>query len=417
MGKIGMLGSVRVCLVSLLCAVLGTVTLACGTKGSADASAGHAGQSQGGSVAEGGSAVDTVAGTGGTAGAPREEGGSGGTGAGGMRDLGLLEPTVVYAQTGVLAGLALAGDALYASVAAGINVTPMTPGSIIRVPKDATGASPQAGASTVIADISPRALAVVDGQLYWDEGGLGSMGAVMTAPITGGTPQAVFDVSESTYVQTRLVIAGNLIHVMASGNLGSRVIKSAALGPAGTPTISLQFRGDHLKALEADDSNLFFLVDSGSSNALGYAQLDLAEVEPNTGGNGELRLLQAAAAVPIPDYTYLVSDASLLYWSDGQKISSFPKAPNATDVPTVVATLDTPTPLSTQLLIDGPNLYVLTANQLLRVKKTGGAPVLLAASPEGTFDQSPTNALGMVVDDDSIYFLDAGKGRILKLPK
>jgi hypothetical protein len=342
----------------------------------------------------------------------------GGKDAGGG-DVGLPEPTVVYSQDGVLAGLALAGDILYASVAARIDVTPMAAGSIISVPKSATGATLQAGATTVIAGISPRAIAAVGGQLYWDEGGLGSAGAVMTAPITGGTPLAFFPGGAATYVQTRFVIVNGVIHVMASGSGLGNDIWSAPLAGVGAPApnVALKFRSDPVAAIAADAENVFFLVDSGTKDALNKTVLDLQEVEPESGGNGVLGLWPAAAAVTFPAYTYLVDDATRLYWSDGNTISSFPKAPTTTDVPSLVATLAMPSSIDVQLLIDGPNLYALTPYQLQRVTKTGGAPVVLASSPDGTFDQSPTNALGMVVDDAFIYFLDAGRGRILKLPK
>ncbi len=250
---------------------------------------------------------------------------------------------------------------------------------------------------------------MVDGRIYWDEGSLGLFGAVMTAPIAGGTPQSMFLGGDSTYVQTRLVIVDGVLDVMASGTVSGRVVWSAPLTPVGTVASTVYLRtGAHVTTIDADGTTVFFFEDSGTKDALNRTILDLDEVEPDSGGLGVLRLWPAAVAVPFPEYLFLVGDATTLYWSDGATISSFPNAPTATDVPTVVATLATPAGIDIQLLIDGPNLYALTPYQLLRVAKTGGAPVVLATSPDGTFDQSPTNALGMVVDDAFIYFLDAG---------
>ena len=413
-----MLRSNRARSVSLLLTLVGIAALACGTNHQSSSGPGEAGLAGLPDAGPMDATPETAgaAATGPMDAAPRA--GSGDVAEAGSRDPGLKEPTVVYAQDGVLAGLALAGDTLYASVAAGGNTIPMTGGSIISVPKGATGASLQTGATTVIPGISPRALAVVDGRIYWDEGGLGLFGAVMSAPIAGGTPQSMFLGGDSTFVQTRLVIVDGVLDVMASGTVSGRVVWSAPLTPVGIVASTVYLRtGAQVTTIDADGTTVFFFEDSGTKDALNRTILDLDEVEPDSGGLGVLRLWPAAVAVTFPEYLYLVGDATTLYWSDGVTISSFPKAPTATDVPQVVATLAMPAGLDIQLLIDGPNLYALTPYQLLRVAKTGGAPVVLATSPDGTFDQSPTNALGMVVDDAFIYFLDAGHGRILKLSK
>lgn len=76
-----------------------------------------------------------------------------------------------------------------------------------------------------------------------------------------------------------------------------------------------------------------------------------------------------------------------------------------------------PASLDIQLLIDGANHYALTPYQLLRVAKTGGVTRGLGHEPRRHLRSVAANALGIVVDDAFIYFLDAGHGRRLKLSK
>ena len=315
-------------------------------------------------------------------------------------DATLAVPTVVYSQTRRLAGLALDGDTLYVSVPPIVGSATINDGSIIAVPKAAVSAT----LGAVIANIGPRAIMLHDNQLYWDNAIDLSNSAIFTAPVTGGAPSSVFGSEFGLAAITHFAVVGSMLYIVGSP---ASEIWSWPLGSNALPTRYLQYRGDQVAGLDSDGKAVFYFLP-------GLRGLDLCMTA--IGDLNSVTLLAPnATGADFAAQMYTLTDETSVYWNSALKIYSLPKAPTAADKPKLLATM--PGGLFVQLLLDGPNIYALSDAQLVRIPKTGGTPVVLAALLDPKLEGSATNALGMAVDDTFLYWVNADQGQILKIPK
>jgi hypothetical protein len=329
-------------------------------------------------------------------------------------------PTVVATLGAVPASLALAAGTLYVTVA---ESTTGHDGKLQSVTAAATDATADAGVTTLASGLSqPRAVAVTGGNVYWADTSTTFPNPydVLSVPLAGGPATVVVPSGVTT---TRLAIAGTILYTLTSngeaisavplvgadggapGDAGSDAGTDAGTGAGvvypGTPP-------NGISSLDSDGTSVFFFT-NGTTN------LDLFSVPVSGGTATDLAKNATSASVA---FDFLVDDATTLYWSDSGSGSVF-SLPKIGGTKTMLATF-TSGSSPVQLVLDGPNVYALSATQLTRFPKTGGTPVVLASVSGAGADRylaSLGNAVALAVDDVNVYWLYEGHGQILKLSK
>ena len=323
-------------------------------------------------------------------------------------DSGGPAPTVVATLDGVPESLALDGNVLYATLlesGAGHN------GSIVSVPKTASGATADAGTVTTLATGlgQPRAIAVHGGQVLWADTGtvFPDNPNVMTIPVAGGTPKELFG---DLFTYGRLVIVGDTLYTVTND---LEVVSSFPLvGDAGAGTIIYPGTPpDAVYALDSDGTAVYFLL-PGATNS------DLLSV--TIGGTGTATVLAHNVGSGSTDTNYMLDDTSTLYWSDSGTGNVYSVA-KIGGTPKILATFNNGS-AAVQIALDGTNVYALAKTSLVRFPKAGGVtPVVLASVVGGSADSylpgTPGNTNALVVDDTFVYWLYQGHGEILKIAK
>jgi hypothetical protein len=399
-----------------------------GSTGMGGGAAGHAG-SAGGSAGIGGGAGGGAAGRGGGAGGAG--GGSGGQsgGAGGQNGAagagGAVAPTVVATLDYVPGSLALDGANLYVTVASQSGVD----GKVQTVAKTAVGATEAAGGGiTTLASglASPGTIAVAGGSVYW-AGIIAVSGRPTTFSVatTGGPVANATGDPYSVSTWTRSPIANSVLYTLTNnGNSISSFPLTGTAAGAGQVIYTTPPTASGIFALDSDGTSVFFFVDI-SPFAGGTNEIDLDQVPV---GGGAATFLAKTYINSTVD-SYLIHDASTIYWSDrgGAQTGNLPSGavyalPKTGGTPTVLATF----PIGTgavQLVLDGNDFYALSEFALVRFPKSGGTPVTLASAPSGAsadayvLNTGNMNAIALATDDTYVYWLWAGHGQILKLAK
>jgi hypothetical protein len=344
------------------------------------------------------------AGTGGQTDAGKTEGGT--TTIDAAPDAGGPAPTVVATFDDVPASLALDGNVLYATLlesGAGHN------GSVVSVPKTASGATADAGTITTLASglIDPLAIAVHSGQVLWaDSEAVTNNPDVMAVPIAGGTPRELFGV----ITLTRLVIVGDTLYGATNHQEDIASFLLTADGGAGT-TIYPGNPPNGLSAPDSDGTAVYFLSPGATNEDLFSVQI---------GGTGAAMALAHNVGSGSTDTNYLLDDTSTLYWSDSGTGNVYSVAKTG-GTAKVLATFSNGS-AAVQIALDGTNVYALAKTSLVRFPKAGGVtPVVLASVVGGSADSylpgTPGNTNALVVDDTFVYWLYQGHGQILKIAK
>jgi len=177
---------------------------------------------------------------------------------------------------------------------------------------------------------------------------------------------------------------------MASGTVSGRVVWSAPLTPVGIVASTVYHRtGAHVTTIDADGTTVFFFEDSGTKDALNRTVLDLDEVEPDSGGLGVLRLWPAAVSVFSPSTCTLSATRRPSTGATESRSARFrrrprrrtslrwsrrwPCRPASTSSSSSTGRTTMPSPLTSSCAL----------------RRRAELPVVLATSPDGTFDQSP----------------------------
>jgi hypothetical protein len=386
---------------------------AAGHAGSAGGSAGIGGGAGGGSAGQSGGA----AGAGGGAAGQNGAGGAGGVG-------GAVAPTVVATLDYVPGSLALDGANLYVTVASQSGVD----GKVQTVAKTAVGATEAAGGGiTTLASglASPGTIAVAGGSVYW-AGIIAVSGRPTTFSVatTGGPVANATGDPYSVSTWTRIPIANSVLYTLTNnGNSISAFPLTGTAAGAGQVIYTTPPSASGIFGLDSDGTSVFFFVDV-SPFAGGTNEIDLDQVPV---GGGAATFL-AKTYINGAD-SYLIHDASTIYWSDrgGAQTGNLPSGavyalPKTGGTPTVLATF----PIGTgavQLVLDGNDFYALTPSaettySLVRFPKSGGTPVTLASSADAyVANTGNMNAIALATDDTYVYWLWASHGEILKLAK
>lgn len=322
-------------------------------------------------------------------------------------DAGGPAPTVVATFDTVPGSLALDGNVLYATLlesGAGHN------GSVVSVPKTASGATADAGTITTLASglLQPLAIAVHGGQVLWadTEAAFPGNPDVMAVPVAGGTPRELFG---NVATLTRLVIVGDTLYGITSNREAIASFLLTADGGAGT-TIYPGNPPNGLNAPDSDGTAVYFLSPGATNEDLFSVQI---------GGTGAATALAHNVGSGSTDTNTLLDDTSTLYWSDSGTGNVYSVAKTG-GTPKVLATFVNGS-AAVQIALDGSNVYALTVTSLVRFPKAGGVtPVVLASVPGGganSYLVAPGNANALVVDDTFVYWLYEGQGEILKIAK
>lgn len=317
-------------------------------------------------------------------------------------------PTVVATFDDVPESLALDGNVLYATLlesGAGHN------GSIVSVPKTASGATADAGTITTLASglNQPRAIAVHGGQVLWadTEAAAPDDPNVMTMPVAGGTPRELF---ANVTTLTSLVIVGDTLY--APTNHQEAISSFLLTGDAGAGTTIYPGNPPNgLSAPDSDGTTVYFLSPGATNEDLFSVQI---------GGTGAATALAHNVGSGSTDTNYLLDDSSTLYWSDSGTGNVYSVAKTG-GTAKILATFNNGSG-AVEIALDGTNVYALANTQLVRFPKAGGVtPVVLASAPGGGSGQyllaPPGNTNALVVDDTFVYWLYRGHSEILKIAK
>jgi hypothetical protein len=315
-------------------------------------------------------------------------------------------PIVVASFGEVPASLALDGDALYVTIA---ETSAGHDGKVVSVPKGSTGATSDAGTVTTLATglTAPRAIAVNGTDVYWadTETVFPDNPSILAVPTSGGT---VREVLSNVTTLTRFPIAGSTLYTITANLTSIASFPLSAEDAGGLTTIYPGTLGGAVAGVDGDGTTVFFFG-KGTTNLDLYSQ-------PAAGG--ALKDLAKNAAGGSFDFTYLVDDATTLYWSDSGtgKVFSLPKTGGTPKILETFMTGSAPV----QLVLDGNDVYALDGTELVRFPKSGGTPVVLATAlgtSTNTFTAGFGNAIQLAVDDTFVYWLYEAHGEVLKLAK
>ncbi|HEY2902676.1 MAG TPA: hypothetical protein VGL59_18985 [Polyangia bacterium] len=321
-------------------------------------------------------------------------------------DAGAPMPTVVAQLNSLPASLALGGDSLYVTIA---ETAAGSDGMVVRVAKTATDATPDGGVTTLASGLNqPRTIAVAGDKVLWAdiETPFPKLPDVMTVPTTGGNATEL--VSGAT-TMTQFAIANSVLYTLTDNvQVISPVALNAADGGVGQPV----YPGNSPSATinpDTDGTSVFFFT-NGATN------LDLFSVPVAGGTATDISMNATSGSV---DFDFLVNDATTIFWSDAGTgtVFSLAKTAGATRMPlSTFATGSGPV----QMALDGDNIYLLWAKQLMRLPKAGGTATVLASvagSVPDTYLASLGNSVALAVDDTFVYWLYEGHGEILKIAK
>ncbi|HEX3697632.1 MAG TPA: hypothetical protein VH374_19830 [Polyangia bacterium] len=321
-------------------------------------------------------------------------------------DAGAPTPTVIAQLNAVPASLALGGDSLYVTVA---ETAAGGDGMVVRVAKTATDATPDGGVTTLASGLKqPRTIAVAGDKVLWadTESAAPAASDVMTVPTAGGTATEL--ISGAT-TMTQFAIADSVLYTL-TGDI--EVISAVALDAADGGGAQPVYPGNppHAAVNPATDGTSVFFFTNGVTN------LDLFQIPVAGGTPVDISMNATGGSV---DFDYLVSDATTIFWSDAGTgtVFSLAKTAGATRAP--LGTFDTGS-APVQLALDGDNIYLLSAKQLMRLPKVGGTATVLASvagTGGDTYVASLGNAVSLAVDDTFVYWLYEGHGQVLKIAK
>jgi DNA-binding beta-propeller fold protein YncE len=255
------------------------------------------------------------------------------------------------------------------------------------------GAGPDAGAAvdggprpTLLAEGQgdPRALAVDGDHVYWVNT---SSGEIMRVPRQGGRPEAIAQGQHTPWV-----LALDESHVywgtFSAGALGGVLRAPKAGGPVQYLTVASGIQG-----LVVDIERVYFTDEAH----LGLVSARKDGSSPQQLHHYHDQLFVAGA---------LVSDGSLLYFPDGDRILRLVKSPG--NAPVVLGDAES---VPAGLALDGANVY--WANQgtgeLRKSPRQGGAPSTLATDQPG--------AAFVAVDASRVYWTNPDSGRVLAVDK
>jgi hypothetical protein len=328
------------------------------------------------------------------------------TDTGDAADGGAPMPTVVAQFNNVPASLALSGDSLYVTVA---ETAAGGDGMVVRVAKTATDATPDGGVTTLAMGLKqPRTIAVAGDKVLWADTEVAFPGApdVMTVPTAGGTATELIS---SATTMTQFAIANSVLYTL-TGNVQviSPVALDAADGGVGQPV----YPGNPPNGTvnPATDGTSVFFFTNGATN------LDLFQVPVAGGTPVDISMNATSGSF---DFDFLVNDATTIFWSDAGTgtVFSLAKTAGATRAP--LGTFNTGS-APVQLALDGDNIYLLSAQHLMRLPKAGGTATVLASVPGSvpdTYLASLGNSVALAVDDTFVYWLYEGHGQVLKIAK
>jgi sugar lactone lactonase YvrE len=257
-------------------------------------------------------------------------------------------------------------------------------GAVMVVPK-------AGGAATAIATDQAYAegIAVDEIHVYWTTGSSGSDGSVWRG---GKDGSALVTLASGQLAPSGIAVDEDAVYW--ANYLAPGYVEAIAKGGGGSPKV-LTSGGMGLTRVAVDDVNVYFLDFYGST---------LLRV-PKTGGAPGPDLLATEAGL----VSGLAIDATSLYLTAGADVV---KVDKATSTSTILATTGGPSDVA----VDDDSVYFTDAKlgQVLRVAKSGGAPIVLASGQNGP--------AGIAVDASCVYWANGGSpsgddGAVMKAGK
>ncbi|HEY4395278.1 MAG TPA: hypothetical protein VGP64_14505 [Polyangia bacterium] len=324
-------------------------------------------------------------------------------------DGGTAAPTVVATLDGVPASLATDGTRLYVTV---FETSAGHDGKVESVAKTAADVMPDAGTVTTLASglLAPRAIAVNATTVFWADTDVAfpALPNVLAVSAAGGNATEVLS---GVYTMTHLAISGSVLYGITSD---SEIITAFSLSGADAGAGLTVYPGNPPNAVEGPDSDgtsVFFLTPGTTGQDL---------YRTTVGGTGLTDLVKNASSGSV-NFDYILDDATSVFWSDAGTGSVFSVAKTAAAgaTPKVLATINSGS-APVQLALDGDDIYLLWSQQLARIPKAGGTPVILASVSGAGSDKylvAPSNAVALAVDASFVYWLHEGHSQILKMAK
>lgn len=261
--------------------------------------------------------------------------------------------------------------------------------------------------TTLATSPTPWAIAVDASNVYWAEAGCvydDTACAILEAPLSGGAPTTL--VASQQFAIADLAVTASHVYWLDSpvGTGGTARVMSLPLG-GGTPVMLAAFEGAP-RSIAVDSASVYWTA-QGSVAAVSKV--------PLTGGSP---VVVTSPADNTSDVGGVAVDATNVYWTatvrtnEQQGIASndLMMVPKAGGVSTTLASHDQDNDqTSSDLVVDGSNVYWPRQDAIVRVPAGGGQAVTLA--------QGQCTASAVVVDATSTYWTDGNAGTVMRLAR